>query len=107
MHQHLHVGVHLLALGLVGLAAGGQQQLVELLVLPTRFVHARVGLEEQAEQQIRGRPRTDVAEAQRVLHPMVGPVSVRRHSLNIELEADLLARELQQLGDIHRAGRGF
>ena len=32
--MHLHVGVHLRALGLVGFAARGHQQLVELLVLP-------------------------------------------------------------------------
>src|SRR5215216_4422506 len=34
MHQGLHLAVHLLALGLVALAARGDQELVELLVLP-------------------------------------------------------------------------
>src|SRR5882757_2480729 len=50
VHQGLHLAVHLLALGLVGLAARRDQKLVELLVLPRALVPGRVGLEEQREQ---------------------------------------------------------
>src|ERR1041384_5543322 len=42
--HHLHVGVHLGPPGLVGLAARGHQQLVELLALPARLVPGRIGL---------------------------------------------------------------
>src|SRR6266511_3745545 len=49
VHHGLHLAVHLLAFGLVGLAARRDQELVELLVLPRALVPGRVGLEEQGE----------------------------------------------------------
>ena len=46
----------------------------------------------------------DVAEAQRVLHPVVGPVAIAWQAVDVELEPGLLRRLLQQHGDVHRAG---
>ncbi len=105
----LHVGIHLLAPGLVGLGARGHQQLVELGTLPARLVPRCVGLEELREQRVRAGARVHVAEAHGVGEPVVGPVAVGRHALDIQVQADALARLLQQqrdLGGIHRRGRG-
>src|SRR6185503_12550992 len=50
--EHLHVGVHLLALRVVGLGARRDHELVELLVLPSRLVPRRIRLEELREELV-------------------------------------------------------
>ena len=53
--------------------------------------HWRVGLEELRQQHVGAGPRVDVAEAHGAVHPVVGPVAVGRHALDVEVQADLLA----------------
>ena len=47
MDHDLHVTIHRLALGIVGLGTGCEKKLVELLVLPGGFIPGRLGGEEQ------------------------------------------------------------
>ncbi|MNC02819.1 hypothetical protein D3C75_502030 [compost metagenome] len=87
MHQGLHICVHLASLGLVGFTSGLYQQLVELFVFPAGFIPGCCRLEELREQHVGIWPRVDVAEAQRVLRPVIGPVAVARQTVDVEFES--------------------
>ena len=56
MQQLLHFGIHAGALGLVGLRAGGDEQLVEARIFPERFVPRRFRRIGGGEHPVAGRP---------------------------------------------------
>ena len=95
--QHgLHLPDVWLTLGFVGLAASVGEQLLELLVVPVRFVPGRAPGVGDREHLGRRRAAAPVARDERPLEPDVVPEAVRGLLLQVDLDAGLAGARLKK-----------
>ena len=76
MQQLLHFGIHAGTLGIVGLRAGGDEQLIEARIFPERFVPHRFRRIGGGEHPVASRPADPVRGEERLLEPDIVPVAV-------------------------------